>query len=177
MTSVNPVERYPKESNVGISNRRRRVVVALLGASLALVVAAPVGAATPRQVHLVAHMSKQGYGTFEATGSAVEDGLVCERGTVIDTGSVVGGYQSGQKVEVLSRKEFTCTDANGNPDGRGTFFVKIQIHVEFGADEPYTWVVQGGTGDLEGLGGSGQGVTEDNTSTSNTNVYDGFLVP
>jgi hypothetical protein len=56
-------------------------------------------------------------------------------------------------------------------------FVSRQIHVVFGGDEPFSWVVLGGTGAYEGFAGRGDGVTEDNTETSNTNVYDGFLVP
>jgi hypothetical protein len=38
-------------------------------------------------------------------------------------------------------------------------------------------VIQGGTGDYAGLQGSGMGVTTDNTDTSNTNTYEGFLTP
>ena len=159
------------------SRRRARAILAALAAAMAFVVViGPVAAATPQQVKIVAHMSKQGTGTFEATGSAVQGGLVCGHGTVLDTGGVLGGFQSGQKVQVLSRKELTCTDANGIPDGSGTFFVKIQIHVVFGGDEPFTWVVQGGTGAYADLRGSGDGVTADNTATSNTNIYDGSLI-
>jgi hypothetical protein len=149
---------------------RAALAVVLAGTAIAAVIA-PVGAATPQQVTITASMSKQGFGTFEATGTAVETGLLCERGTVLDIGSVVGGYRSGHKIQVLSRKELTCAD------GSGTFFVKLQIHVVFGGDEPFTWVVQGGTGDYAGIQGSGSGVTADNTSTSNTNIYDGFLTP
>lgn len=153
-------------------HRGARAILAVVaaGATLAAVVG-PVAAATPQQVSIVAHMSKQGFGTFEATGAAVDSGLLCADGTVLDIGSVVGGYQSGQKVQVLSRKELTCSD------GSGTLFVKTQIHVVFGGDEPFTWVVQGGTGDYAGVRGSGSGVTADNTPTSNTNIYDGFLTP
>jgi hypothetical protein len=155
-----------------------RSILAGLAAAAALgVVIGPAAAATPQAVTIVAHMSKQGYGTFEASGDAVDGGLVCERGTVLDTDAVVGGYQSGQKVQVQSRKALTCTDERWVPDGSGTFFVKIQIHVVFGGDEPFRWVIQGGTGDYAGLQGSGVGVTADNTDVSNTNIYDGFVTP
>ena len=158
-----------------MSNRRQTALVAALGAVLALMtVVAPVAAATPRQVNIVSHMTFPGnapnYGTFEATGSAVENGLVCERGTVLDTGYVVGGFQSGRSVQILVRKEFTCTD------GRGTFFVKIQVHAAFDGTETFSWVVQGGTGAYGQLGGSGDGVTVDPSPTGNTNIYAGFLV-
>ena len=156
-----------------ISNRRRSVSGAMLAAAVALLaIAGPVGAATPNDVNIVTVNDKTtGTGTFEASGSAVDSGLVCAQGATVDTDHVFGGYQSGRKVEVQARKEFTCAD------GSGTFFVKIQIHVVFGGDEPFSWVVQGGTGDYEGLGGSGDGVTSDNTATDNVNTYSGFLVP
>jgi hypothetical protein len=156
-----------------ISSRRPRVLCAALGVTLALMaIGVPVGAATPQQVTVVTQNDKTtGTGTFQATGNAVDGGLVCAQGTVVDTDHVFGGYQSGRKVQVQARKEFTCTD------GSGSFFVKIQIHAVFGGDEPFSWVVQGGTGDYQGLGGSGDGVTSDNTATSNTNTYNGLIVP
>jgi hypothetical protein len=156
-----------------ISNRRWSLLSAAVGAALILTaIAAPVAAATPQPVTIVTVNDKTtGTGTFQAAGGAVESGLLCAQGTVVDTDHVVGGYESGRKVQVLTRKEFTCTD------GSGTFFVKIQIHAVFGGDEPFSWVVQGGTGDYEGLGGAGDGVTSDNTATDNINTYSGFLVP
>ena len=163
------------------SNRRPRALLVVLGAALALMtVVAPVGAATPQQVNIVSHMTFPGnapnYGTFEATGSAVENGLICERGTVLDTKYVVGGWQSGRAVQILVRKQFTCTDENGIPDGSGTFVVKIQVHAAFDGTETFSWIVQGGTGAYEDLRGAGNGVTVDPTPTGNTNIYDGFLV-
>ena len=156
-----------------ISNRRRTLLRAVLGATFVVVaIGAPVRAATPQQVTIVTVNDKTtGTGTFQATGSAVDNGLVCAEGTVVDTDHVFGGYQSGRKVQVQTHKEFTCAD------GSGTFFVKIQIHAVFGGDEPFSWVVQSGTGDYEGLGGSDDGVTSDNTATDNVNTYSGFLVP
>ena len=128
----------------------------MLGASLAIMTAIPpVWAATPQDVLIVANMSKQGYGTFVATGDAVERDLICEHGTVLGIGDVFGGYQSGQKGQVRSRVELTCTDANGLPDGSGTIVIQRQIHVVFGGDEPFGWVVLGGTGDYVDLRGSG----------------------
>jgi hypothetical protein len=149
------------------------VLSAAFGATLVLTAtAAPVGAATQQPVTIVTVNDKTtGTGTFEASGSAVDSGLVCAEGMVVDTDHVFGGYESGRKVQVQARKEFTCAD------GSGTFFVKIQIHAEFGGDEPFTWVVQGGTGDFNGLGGAGDGMTSENTATDNVNTYDGFMVP
>ena len=155
-----------------------RFIAAIVAASLAIVAAiAPVAAATPQQVHIVAHMSKVlGTGTFDATGSAVEAGLVCDHGTVLGISGAVRGWQSGQKAQFPGRVELTCTDANGVPDGSGTFVIQREIHIVFGGDEPFRWVVLSGTGDYAGLRGSGSGVTADNTDVSNTNIYDGFLL-
>ena len=159
---------------MGVIIRRRRSLVAVLGASLVLMtVIAPVGAATPQQdVHIVAYMTKDGSpGTFVASGAAADSGLVCERGTVVGVKGFNVGWQSGRKVQAISTVELICADRSGS------FFISRQIHVVFGGDEPFDWVVLGGTGDYAGLAGRGSGVTADNTPTSNTNIYDGFLLP
>src|SRR4029450_12807857 len=62
----------------------------------------------------------------------------------------------------------------------GTFFVKIQVHLDFAtAMESFSWVVQGGTGAYEHLRRSGRGSTVSDGSdpqTGNINTYVGFLV-
>ena len=74
------------------------------------------------------------------TGLAVDSGLVCASGSVVDTGIVFAGFKSGRSAQILVRKTFTC-------DGGGTFFVKIQVHLDFETStETFTWVVTGGTG-------------------------------
>ena len=148
----------------------RAVVSALAAVAVALTIVVPAAAAAPHSVTIVAHMSKQGTGIFEAGGPAVEAGLVCADGTVLGIRDVFGGYQSGHKVQVLSTVELTCTD------GSGTFVITRQIHVVFGGDEPFGWVVRGGTGSYAGLQGSGSGVTSENTDVSNVNTYEGFVV-
>lgn len=163
-------------SAVDSSDHRRRVIAAALSAVIALMtVVTTAGAAAPKTVEIVAHMIKQGpgqgTGTFVATGGAVESGLVCERGTVVGIGGKLVGWQSGQKAQFRSRVELNCAD------GSGTFVVQREIHIVFGGDEPFGWVILSGTGDYEALRGSGGGVTTENTEMSNTNIYDGFLVP
>jgi len=160
------------------SSRPVRGTVAILAAAMALVsVIGPVAAGSPQQVEIVSHMNFNpdgpNFGDFTATGDAVGSGLVCGSGSVVDTGIVFGGFQSGRSAQILVRKTFTCAD------GSGTFFVKIQVHLDFETStEVFTWVVMGGTGDYENLRGSGDGSTVSDGSdpqTGNFNTYVGGL--
>jgi hypothetical protein len=161
------------------SNRRLLATVAVSAAGVASVgLAAPVAAAPPVQVTIVSEMffvpDDFSVGTFDAAGSAVENGLICESGTVVDTHVVFGGFQSGRGAQILVRKTFTCDD------GSGTFFVKIQVHLDFAtATESFSWVIQGGTEAYEQLRGSGHGTTVGVGSDPQTgviNTYDGFVL-
>lgn len=161
------------------SNRRARAIVAVLAATLALMgVFGSVSAASPQQVQIVSHMNFNpdgpNFGDFTATGSAVDSGLVCGSGSVVDTGIVFAGFQSDRSIQILVRKTFTCDD------GSGTFFVKIQVHLDLEtATESFSWVVKGGTDDYANLRGSGSGTTVSDGSdpqTGNFNTYTGFLL-
>jgi hypothetical protein len=160
------------------SSRLGRATVAILAAAMVLVsVIGPVAAGSPQSVEIVSHMNFNpdgpNFGDFTASGSAVDSGLVCGSGSVVDTGIVFGGFQSGRSAQILVRKTFTCAD------GSGTFFVKIQVHLDFETStEVFTWVVMGGTGDYEDLRGSGDGSTVSDGSdpqTGNFNTYVGGL--
>lgn len=160
------------------SSRPARAIVAILAATLALIsVIGPVAAGSPQQVEIVSHMNFNpdgpNFGDFTASGSAVDSGVVCASGTVLDTGIVFGGFQSGRSVQILVRKTFTCAD------GSGTFFVKIQVHLDLETStEVFTWAVMGGTGEYENLRGSGDGTTVGDGSdpqTGNFNTYVGGL--
>ena len=156
-----------------------RTVAITVAASLALIVViAPASAASPEAVHIVSHMDfNQGdfnTGDFHASGDAVENDTLCSDGTVQDTRIIFAGGQSGRKAQIPVRKTFTCDDDSG------TFFVKIQVHLDFATStETFSWVIQGGTGDYAGLSGSGQGTTVSDGSdpqTGNYNTYDGFVI-
>jgi hypothetical protein len=101
-------------------------------------------------------------------------GTICASGTVDDTRIIFAGFQSGRGAQIPVRKTFTCAD------GSGTFFVKIQVHLDFeSATESFSWVVMGGTGDHSNLRGSGDGSTVSDGSdpqTGNCNTYVGFVV-
>jgi hypothetical protein len=156
-------------------------IVLAVVASLALLLGltAPVAAASLEQVTIVSPMTFNpdgfNFGTFDASGSAVDEGLICESGTVDDTRVIFAGFQSERGAQIPVRKTFTCDD------GSGTFFVKIQVHLDFAtATESFSWVVQGGTGAYEHLRGEGHGSTVSDGSdpqTGNINTYVGFLIP
>jgi hypothetical protein len=161
------------------SDRRARALVAVLAANIAVIaLIAPVAAAAPQQVEIVSHMNFNpdgfNFGTFEASGVAVDDGTICASGTVDDTRIIFAGFQSGRGAQIPVRKTFTCAD------GSGTFFVKIQVHLDFeSSTESFSWVVLGGTGDYSQLRGSGDGSTVSDGSdpqTGNFNNYVGFMI-
>ena len=156
---------------------RRRVVAAAL---VALAAVAPAAAATPVAVEIVSHMDfnqEGGFNTgdFEASGPAVDQGLICESGTVEDTRIILAGFQSPTgRIQIPVRKTFTCDD------GSGEIFIKIQVHLDLSSQtETFSWVVLGGTGDYSDLHGSGGGTTVGDGSepqTGNFNNYVGFLI-
>jgi len=160
-----------------IPHRRPRLLIAALGASIALMsVIAPVAAAGPQSVTIDVVNTFAGdptTGTFTAIGSAVDSDLICPVGTIVDTRNGFAGGQSGRKLQILVIKEFTCGD------GSGTFFIKMQVHIDFATGETFTWVVLSGTGAYGHLQGSGQGVTaslpDDIFGGHNQNTYSGFL--
>ena len=161
------------------TGRRARALVAALAGTIAVVaMVAPVAAAAPQQVEIVSHMNFNpdgfNFGTFEASGIAADNGTICGSGTVDDTRIIFAGFQSGRGAQIPVRKTFTCGD------GSGTFFVKIQVHLDFeSATESFTWVVLGGTGDYQHLKGSGGGSTVSDGSdpqTGNINTYEGFVI-
>ena len=160
-----------------IMNRRMHAIVAMLAAILVLTAfAGPIGAVSPKSVNIVSHVTFNpdgpNYGDFDASGTAVDSGLICASGTFVDTGIRFAGYQSDRGiVQLLVVKEFTCDD------GTGTFTVKLQIQANFDTGiESFTWVVLGGTGEYGSLHGSGSGSTVPNAPIGNVNTYEGFLL-
>lgn len=155
---------------------RSIVAMALVGA-LAVVAATPVAANGAADVTIVSHMTFNpndfNTGTFVASGAAVDQGLICASGTVVDTRLIFAGSQSGRGAQIPVRKTFSCPD--------GDLFIKIQVHLDFATStETFTWVVLGGTGAYGGVSGSGQGSTVADGSdpqTGNFNTYTGFLLP
>jgi hypothetical protein len=173
-----PARLSRQESTMRIPTVPRVSLAVMTIGVLVLALGSPVAAAAPRGVEIVSHMTFNpdgfNYGTFEATGPAVDGGLVCASGTVDDTRIIFVGFQSNRSAQIPVRKTFTCDD------GSGTFFVKIQVHLEFATStEFFSWVVLGGTGDYADLSGAGSGTTVSDGSdpqTGNFNNYEGILI-
>ncbi len=159
--------------------RTRRLALAIMGAGLLVAATiAPVSAGAPKAVEIVSHMTfvqdDFNHGDFHATGAAVDQGVICASGTVVDTRIQLAGGQSNRGLQIPVRKSFTCAD------GSGTIQIKIQVHLDFATNtETFSWVVLSGTGDYAGLAGAGSGTTVTDGSvpqTGNFNTYLGFLV-
>ena len=130
----------------------RRVLIAVVLATLFVVMAVPVGATTPTEVRIEVESSLLGDpGPFVASGPAVAEGLICAAGMVVDaSGKVVGVSPNGFNWKGI--KHFICED------GSGEFFVNLQARIDFRKGTTFNWNVLSGTGDYEDLHGAGSGV-------------------
>lgn len=89
------------------------------------------------------------FGEFEATGSAVDDGLMCPSGTLEE----VLFRESHFTKNVTPIDRFICDD-DGVFDPDDTFVMKVQVHIDF-PDIVGTWVIMSGTGAFEDIHGTG----------------------
>jgi hypothetical protein len=131
----------------------KRVLIAVLAATLLVAIAAPAGAASPpADVNIEVETSNLGgAGPFTASGPAVDDGLVCDSGNVVDaSGKVTGFSPAGFNFQGV--KQFTCDD------GSGEFFVNLQARIDFRKGVTFQWNVLSGTAEYENLHGAGDGV-------------------
>jgi hypothetical protein len=138
----------------------RRILILIAIAAL-FVVALPIasaGATTPEEVMFEGPSffpgpGGPGTGTFTATGPALDAGAMCPGGTTEDlytkAAPKLGQSPSGVNLQIL--KEFTCDD------GSGSFFVKLQVRIDFLKWPTFNWVIVGGTDDYENLKGNGSG--------------------
>ena len=154
----------------------RAIVIGLAAALAVVAAAAPVSAAAPKGVEIVSEMTfappgEFNFGTFEASGPAVDAGLICESGEVNDYGLILAGEQSRVgKIQIPVWKRFTCPN--------GELFIRIQVHLNLETfTETFSWVVLGGTGAYAKVHGSGQGTTfSDDPNVGNVNTYVGSLI-
>ena len=130
----------------------RRVLIAVVVATLFVAMAAPAGATSPRGVDIEVESSLLGAPSpFVASGPAVDDGLICDTGTVVEaSGKVTGFSENGFNWKGI--KHFTCED------GSGEFFVNLQARIDFTKGTTFNWNVISGTGAYEELHGAGGGV-------------------
>jgi hypothetical protein len=135
--------------------RRIAVLIATVALFLVALPIASVGATPSEDVRFEgpSYFGPPGFGTFIASGPGVDSGAICATGTTLDVfGKVapkMGQSPNGVNMQVV--KEFTCDDRSGS------FFVKLQVHIDYRTWPTFNWVVKGGTGDYEDLKGNGDG--------------------
>jgi hypothetical protein len=88
-------------------------------------------------------------GPFTASGSAVDEGLICAAGNTVNVRLSNTGWQSWRAYSFHVWKEFTCAD------GSGTFIVKLEGRWE-GEGGSGTWMILKGTGEYANLHGTGE---------------------
>lgn len=132
---------------------RRKIVSAMLAVAMLGGVAfvTAVGATPPSDVNIAVETSNLGGSSpFAANGPAVDDGVVCSEGSVVDaSGKVTGFSPNGFNFQGI--KHFTCDD------GSGEFFVNLQARIDFRKGITFQWNVLSGTGSYEDLHGAGSG--------------------
>lgn len=130
----------------------KRILIAVVAAALLVAIAAPAGATPPTDVVFEVEQSLLGVPSpFVASGPAVDDGLVCDEGTVVeDTRKVTGFSPNGFNFQGI--KHFTCAD------GSGEFFINLQARIDFRKGTTFRWNVLRGTNAYEDLHGAGKGV-------------------
>lgn len=123
----------------------------VMAAALTLVFALPAAATPPSDVQIEVESSLLGApGPFVASGAAVDEGIVCETGEVVDlSGKVTGNSPTGFNYQGI--KQFVCDD------GSGEFSVNLQARIDFRKGVTFNWNVLSGTGDYGDLHGAGGG--------------------
>jgi len=123
---------------------------------LLILTVAPATASSPPlavnfEVQTVVLEEDPDFGPFTASGPAVDAGIVCPSGDVIDAFVKASGFQSQTGVNLQVVKLFTCDD------GSGEFYVKLQVRIDSKGDN-FNWNIVGGTGAYEKLHGTGSGI-------------------
>lgn len=138
----------------GMVMSKRATLLAVLSMVLVVVPAPLAGAKQPLDVEMEVTLSTL---SFEASGPAVDAGLMCEGGTMIPLmEKYAGASDIVANLQVVA--EFTCDDGGGL-DG-DTFIIKQQLHIDLTADPvswTFSWVIKDGTGALSELHGNGDG--------------------
>jgi hypothetical protein len=124
--------------------------------TLALIVAlvvsvVPAAASSPLNVTIVSAMVFLGdTGTFEASGPAVEAGIICPRGDVYDTIYSSAGPESKRFINLFVHKLFVCAD------GSGSFEMDLNLKIYSPPRTMGTWRVVEGEGAYARLHGNGK---------------------
>ncbi len=129
----------------------RRVLLALASIVAIGLPAGHVTATPPTDVEFIVETSLVNpEAPFAADGPAVDAGLVCDAGIVVDdSGKVTGFSPNGFNFQGV--KHFICED------GSGDFFVNLQARIDFRKGTTFQWNVLRGTGAYADLHGAGNG--------------------
>lgn len=136
-----------------------RSILALLSAVLlAFSLAGPVAATQPVDVQIVNGLSTiDWFGPFEASGPAVDDGIMCASGTVYNLGDrpwPTGPRYPDGFFTVGAFKGFVC---DGDEPELDAFVVRLQARCYPGLGTVFTWEVLDGWGRFARLHGVGNG--------------------
>lgn len=131
---------------------RRLPFALVVTGALLLAMAIPAGATPPSDVSFEVETSLLGDPSrFNASGPAVDEGLICGAGLVTDaTGKLTGLSPTGFNFQGI--KVFDCDD------GSGQFYVNLQARIDFRKGTTFNWNVLGGTDDYVALHGAGEGI-------------------
>lgn len=141
---------------------KRLFVLGAVAMLFAVAVATPASAAKPLYVEfeLTTYFAPTPPDTFEASGPAVDAGLMCRIGTKEEVVPEKWSPPDTDKVtrngQVISR--YTCSEEG--PFAGDTFVIKAQLHLDVsvgGSTWVVNWVMKDGTGAFEGLHGNGSG--------------------
>lgn len=134
-----------------IKNIHPKIIVALLVLFVFTFNVTGVIAAVPLDLHIeVTENIPPDEAVFVASGTAVESGLICERGMVFTESTIVHGSPEHSGIQILNvDKHFVC-------DADNTFDINMKVKLDTitGMTTAH-WKITGGTGDYANLKGNG----------------------
>lgn len=135
----------------------------------------PVSASPPLILNIVSEMWPNPEdpiapytGTFIASGPAVDAGLICSAGDVVDDSNPAVGWQSGVIIKLVVHKHFYCAD------GSGSFEMNMNVLLFMPASRTSAqWIIVGGDGAYGSLIGNGSLTAEGSESGALIDTYFG----
>jgi hypothetical protein len=142
----------------------------LIPVVMVMVVAGCSSSSDPLPVEFTVPMDP-GAGRAEVSGAAVDEGLVCDQGTLTRlrmedaNGGLVSdeegmslwdeALESGATIEMVLYDEFNCADGSGSMSIVTDNVVRPSALDFEGSNDVGTWEIQDGTGSYEGFSGEG----------------------
>lgn len=158
-----------------------RKIIAAAGTAGLIIVGLGVSSAladpySQQPVPFVIHETQTGYGTEGVVATFTATWPLCTSGTFVDDYTHEASAGARYKINITGTAVYTCDD------GSGTFTARKNTHMQFLADYTATAVspfqIISGTGDYEGLQGSGTnvGLADFNAGELLATIY-GQIVP